>query len=339
MRVRVRIAIRPRPPWSRCHRDESGAVMAVVALTFTAFMGMTVLVVDVGGLLTLRRQLVTAADSAALAAAQSCALNDGAGAPTQADLLATSNQGDATRTAYQTDACGTGSSGSVELTYESPKELVFAPLLGAPQSRPVSASATAVWGPTGGVSPVPIEFSVDSSGQIPCAFQDIGTQCNYWHDNSADNDLSNSSNWGFMNLASAGAGSGDACPNSGSADRGDWISGARRAPIQIGPDGFTYVCVDSGHAASNWYDALTAQVGKIKYFPVNDPARMVRTSGREKYAIIGFVALRIDEVLKGNDPAAVGTPGSSGSCSGTHSFVPNGRFDVDTMGCYPTPPD
>jgi hypothetical protein len=81
-------------------------------------------------------------------------------------------------------------------------------------------------------------------------------------------------------------------------------------------------------------DALQAQVGEIKHFPVNDPDAMIRTSGREKYAVIGFVALRVEGVYKGNDPAAVGTPGASGSCSGTHSFGPNSSFDLDSIGCY-----
>ncbi|MBW3595222.1 MAG: hypothetical protein KY391_06550, partial [Actinobacteria bacterium] len=92
-------------------------------------------------------------------------------------------------------------------------------------------------------------------------------------------------------------------------------------------------CVDSGHSNSSWMEALQNQVGKIKHFPVNDPDAMVRTEGREKYAIIGFVALRVEAVLKGNDPAAVGTPGASGRCSGTFSFGLNSTFDIDDLGC------
>lgn len=339
MRVRVRVQSRPRPRFGMFHRDESGAIVAVVVIALMAMMGMVVLVVDVGGLLNLRRRLVLSADSAALAAAQSCALNDAASAPTQADLLAESNQSDASRTSYETVGCGTEASGSVEVRYESPKELVFAPLLGAPESAPVGATASAIWGPTGGLTPMPIELSVDPNGEVPCALQDVGTVCAYWHDNSADHDLTSSSNWGFMNLASAGVAAGDSCPNAGANDRAEWINDTQRGPVAIGPDGYTYVCVDSGHAASNWYEALLAQVGQVKYFPVNDPDRMIRTPGKEKYAVIGFVGLRIDEVLKGNDPEAIGSPGSSGNCTGTHSFTLNEQFDLDGLGCYATPPE
>src|SRR3989337_1904714 len=72
---------------SSFRNDERGATIALVAICMMAFMGMVVLVVDVGGLLTLRRRMVTAADSAALAAAQSCAKMNAAEAPGQADEL------------------------------------------------------------------------------------------------------------------------------------------------------------------------------------------------------------------------------------------------------------
>ncbi|HET7481754.1 MAG TPA: pilus assembly protein TadG-related protein [Actinomycetota bacterium] len=313
--------------------DESGATMVIVAVSLFAIMGLAVLVVDVGGLLTLRRQLVTASDAAALAGAQSCAGAHPEQAQAQADLLATQNQSDSTRQTYTAAGCGAASSGSVHVKYVAPKALTFAPLLGYPEERDVSASATAIWGPSGGDTPMPIEFAIDPAGLIPCAFQEVGTRCDYWWDNSSDHDLTNDSNWGFMNLATAGVSADANCPNSGTDDRRDWIVGGASAPIDIPADGFTYVCVDSGHSNSSWFAALQDQVGKIKHFPVNDPAHMIRDSGKEKYAIVGFVALRVEAVLRGNDPAAVGTPGQSGTCSVTHSFSPHSTFDLDAAGC------
>ena len=50
--------------------NERGAATAMVAISLIAIMGMVVLVVDVGGLLTLRRRIVAASDAAALATAQ-----------------------------------------------------------------------------------------------------------------------------------------------------------------------------------------------------------------------------------------------------------------------------
>ena len=69
-----------------------------------------------------------------------------------------------------------------------------------------------------------------------------------------------------------------------------WIDGDPDAVITVF-DGPTLVCADSGHANSSWFSALESQVGQIKYFPINDPAQMILTGGKEKYAIIGFIPL------------------------------------------------
>ena len=327
--MRVRIRVRRRREFS----EESGVTIVIVTMAMMAICGMLALVVDVGGLLTLRRQMVTAADAAALAAAQSCAEEQPGEASTQATLLATSNQAAATQQSFSATNCGASASGTVSVEYSAPKTLAFAPILGYPEERPVDAAATAIWGPTGGDTPMPIEFSIDPSGLIPCVYQEIGTEFNYWWDNSNDHDLTSSSSWGFMNLATAGISPDASCPNSGTDDRRDWIYGNDDAPLLV-EGSHTYVCVDSGHSNSSWMEALQSQVGKIKHFPVNDPDAMVRTEGREKYAIVGFVALQVEAVLRGNDPAAVGTPGASGRCTGMHSFALNSSFDVDSLGCY-----
>jgi hypothetical protein len=326
--MRVRVRIRRRRDFS----DESGVTIVVVTMALMAICGMLVLVVDVGGLLTLRRKMVTAADSAALAAAQSCAADQPEEASDQADLLATSNQPEATRLGFDTTGCGTASSGSAFVEYSAPKKLAFAPILGYPDERPVPAEATAIWGSAGGaLGPVPVELSVDTDGDIDCAYAPLETQCAYWHDNGARPEWDNSSHWGWLNLDRSDMGASDGCSNAGSSDRRDWIAGTGESELTIEGE-YTLVCADSGHSSSSWSE-LQAQVGTIRYFPVNDPARMVTTNGREKYAIIGFIPLRIDAVLKGNDPAAVGSTGTSGKCDGTASFVAAPSFDIDSLGC------
>ncbi|MGH2730448.1 MAG: pilus assembly protein TadG-related protein [Actinomycetota bacterium] len=320
--------------------DESGAVLVIVALCLFALVGMVVLVVDVGGLLTMRRTMVTAADAAALAAAGSCGRDDAAGAPGMADDFAQANVASATRLVFQATDCGTGASGEVTVKYQAPKDLFFAPLLGAPDSRPVSATATAIWGPAGGISPVPIEFSVDATGKLPCVLQPIGSQCNYWHDNSSDYDLGNSSSWGFMNLNEWDVDPEASCSSAGTDERREWITGdlLSNVIIQNSP---AYVCVDTGHSTSSWYDALSSQIGRIKYFPINDPDAMILSpAGKAKWAVIGFAALKIDAVLKGNDPEAVGIPGSTGNCTTTNSFTAGSELDLDMLpACYPAGPD
>ena len=319
----------------RVIRDERGATIVIVTLALAAFIGMTVLVIDVGGLLALRRRMVLTADAAALAAAQSCGLEQPFDAEPQADAIATANQADALSTEFATEDCGGSSSGRVELGYAAPQTLVFAPILGAPETRPVSAKAEAIWGPAGGVAPVPIELSVDPNGEVDCAYEAIDTECAYWHDNSESHDMASSSNWGFMNLQATDAAPGDSCPNAGSNERQEWIGGDPDTVIKV-TDGSTLVCADSGHANSSWFAALESQVGQIKYFPINDPEGMVLTSGKEKYSIIGFIPLQIDAVLRGNDPAAVGTPGDSGHCRESHSFTNGSSLDLDSLSCVGT---
>ena len=57
-------------------KDESGAVLIMVALSMVVLLGMTALVIDVGYLYQERRQMVTAADAAALAGAQELIYNN-----------------------------------------------------------------------------------------------------------------------------------------------------------------------------------------------------------------------------------------------------------------------
>jgi hypothetical protein len=65
---------RPRSPGSdlarRLARDESGAVVIIVAFAMVALLGLTALVIDAGGLFERDRQLQTVADAGALAGAQ-----------------------------------------------------------------------------------------------------------------------------------------------------------------------------------------------------------------------------------------------------------------------------
>jgi uncharacterized membrane protein len=58
----------------RSANREEGVTLVIVTLCLVALFGMLVLVVDVGGLLLNRREMVNASDAAALAAAKSCIL-------------------------------------------------------------------------------------------------------------------------------------------------------------------------------------------------------------------------------------------------------------------------
>jgi hypothetical protein len=280
-------------------------------------------------MLTLRRRMVGGTDAAALAGAQSCARERPWEAQSQADGLAASNQSNVVPVAFSTEGCGTQSSGTVHVAYKAPLELDFAPVLGFPDTTEVAASATAEWGPAGGLSVLPIVISLDDQRRIPCVYKAVGSTCNYFFDNN-ESSFHDSSNWGFGNLDQWNVDAGASCPNSGTNERRDWIMGGG-PPVAIDLRGHSLVCADSGHSTSSWFSALQSLVGTIGYFPVNDPALEVTTSGREKYAIIGFTALKIEKVLAGNDPEATGTPGGSGSCSASMSMNPGTTVYLNTL--------
>src|SRR5207302_10964458 len=117
----------------RVHGEERGAVAAIVVISLIALLGMCVITVDLGGMLTTRRRVVASADSAALAGAQSCARQLPAEAQSQADAFAVDNQPGATETSFSTQGCRSQqSSGTVTVSYKAPVSLEFAPVLGLP---------------------------------------------------------------------------------------------------------------------------------------------------------------------------------------------------------------
>src|SRR3954454_14616234 len=142
-------------------RDERGATIVIVGLMLVAILGMVALVTDVGGLVTMKRRVVTASDSAALAAAQSFARNQGGlcgsaggngAAIAAADGFAQDNVSTATSVAF-TPNCHNK---SVEVQYKAPVHFFFAQVLGQGSGDEVPATSTAIWGPVGRAKPVPI---------------------------------------------------------------------------------------------------------------------------------------------------------------------------------------
>src|SRR5207245_8575659 len=97
----------------------------------------------------------------------------------------------------------------------------------------------------------------------------VGDSCAFWYDNTS----LGSADWGFMNLDQWNVSPGANCSNAGSSSRSGWIAGGypTSLPLNGTPLGSspTYVCTDTGHT-SRACSALSAQVGQIKTFPVND---------------------------------------------------------------------
>ena len=326
----------------RTHQNEEGAIFAIVALCLLTLIGMVVLVLDVGGLVTKRRGMVNAADAAALAAALSCAGEDGV-PEEQADLLATANEAGAARTSFQiVEGTCPGPFGRLTLSYEAPQDLFFAPVLGFPDQMQVPAEADAMWGATGsGTNIVPIVINIgEDHGN--CDVPDVpeGTRCNFWYNNR---DLGNAQ-WGFLDLDHWDVDPTYNCPNAGAATRTDWIYNGYPEPRTVNYPDPTYVCTTNGDAESIWNGALEDQIGKTLTFPVNDPDGQLPAPPPEtptKYNIIGFTSLKLIDIVKGNNPAAVGSSDTSGGCSKKISFTvapPGNVVNMDDLGCYVPPP-
>jgi Putative Flp pilus-assembly TadE/G-like len=333
----------------RLRDDERGATAVIVVLSLLALFGLIVLTVDVGQLLFQRRGMVNASDAAALAAAQTCAGLDDTDAPeAMADAFALNNVGSAiTALPNITEMVGCDSEayGHVSVEYAMNQNLFFAGVLGISGPASVRTAATAGWGPAGGANPLPIVVYTGND-QGSCDIQEDtppDVDCYLWF----DNDLFNGSSFGFLNLCTAtdpcthgwDVNAGDSCPNVGSSLRDDWISGNwSGGPNVVNYPDPTYVCRVSGLSSSNW-SALEQRIGDDLIFPVNDCTTQVDSSGNtvtcfpsqppDKYNIIGFMVLNLDEVLDQKSE----WEGASGTCDfGPVNMTPTiGDFDLDTL--------
>ncbi|MGZ4113701.1 MAG: pilus assembly protein TadG-related protein [Actinomycetota bacterium] len=347
---------------NRVRSEERGAVIPIVVLSLIAIFGMVVLTVDVGGTLTKRRSMVNASDAAALAAAQSfsmrieavCGTNE-APAQAKADQLAQSNVTTAvhlTGTAgFQTDC----TEQTVAVGYGTNQQLFFAPVLGFPNTTPVSTSATAKWGPPTGGATMPVELDplttnacIYPGGTPGSTFNPPGVCTKgYWFDNG---DLTNSG-WGMMNLNQWGVDPAASCDNSGGAnDLSGWIDQSNpdlvhlvgtTDPVTGYSNPPTYVCTTDGGKTPNWMAALQGWATEYQnwvaageptndpavpvpptfLFPINDPSQMVfgPPTSIQKYAIVGFAPMQIVAIYDvGTDQTAA--IGGSASCTAGYTF-------------------
>ena len=110
------------------------------------------------------------------------------------------------------------------------------------------------------------------------------------------------------------------------------------------------ICNDTGHSNADW-STLHDQIGTLKYFPVNDCEGQLGKDGHvlpcpgtpDKYDIIGFTGLMIDQLYRGNDDAAIGEPGAAGTCTMAVSSLAFGQVKnlADSFGVNgcPSGPD
>lgn len=327
-------------------QDERGISAIVIGAFAVALFGMVALVVDVGFLMIERRIVVRGVDAAVLAAAQSYAVNEDGASPgandapamSQANALATANEPDIALPPDEYEAsfpCADPdvvaslsfpeSVGCVTAAYHAIQSLVFAPVLGIDPESQVGWRATAMWGPAGSAEPAPM--ALDYSTFFPCYGEnepEDGTQCAFWFDNESVT----AETWGFLNLDQWDVPPDATCQSASQTRIQEWIQGIDVPTLHLRNPPPTYVCRHPGTAAFNPPDgALEQQIGKIKIFPLTDPDQEILGSHR-KYAVIAFTALRIDDVIRGDDPAAFG---AGGICRHTRDFLPGDTIDIDLI--------
>jgi Flp pilus assembly protein TadG len=311
----------------RLREDERGAVLAIVAISLIAVMGMLVLTFDLGRGVALKRNMVNAADSGALAAARECALANGYDSAKQAATeLIGENNGDATLAGFQLEAarCSGGALGDgkneVTVVAAVPQEYFFAQIFGFTNGT-VSASATAEW-ELGAANPVPLkldQLKVEecTDGHIP-GF--TGNECYFEFEKEKTG-----SQRGWLDFPEGWPIEGED-PNpmdctsqkGGSNDLVDYIS-------QMGLEGSTtflpdlweipiYACAAGGvpndavQAMQDWLLAVAEMDPKpVVYFPevaCDGTAApcfpWVRKSGGESYPVIKFVGMRVVNAWSGS---------------------------------------
>gem|GEM_PF-1241807 len=338
--------------------DESGVTLVLVAILIVALFGMLTLVVDVGGLLVKRRSMVAAADAAALAAAESCAVGHltplypggpNAGLPEDAaDQFATKNAAGVNSSstnivAAGTVGCETASSGRVTVAYTSPQQIFFGPVIGTGSTTIVNGKATAEWIPGGSSNPVPFVIQVGSfqSGNCNIPNVPIGTTCHFWEDNGGGGAGGfGGSTFGYIDTnPGAWNVNPSTCPiNSDKGSLRDYseLGGydGRNGPLDSlnYPDP-TWACGVNGLTTPT-FDALWANRDKILAFPVVDgpPNMVTQGSFVSAWDVIGFVKMKLLDICPAKKACFSGdsSGGSSGSCQ--YSVAPSftGALDLDS---------
>jgi len=319
-------------------RSEEGATAVLMAVTLVVFFGMLALSLDIGGMLVLRRRLVGAVDAAALAAAQTCALDENAGAAqSQAvayvdENYAASASEDPPGVAFLDDSCD-ADGGRVQVHYDATHQNDVASLdfLWDNDNQEISVEATALWGIAGGSHDVvPMSMNVGDDGLVPCPTEVDENSCGSWWDgDEGPVDFANSSHWGWMNTDEDSGWDvdiDDPCPNAGH----DLTEGIQEGLDLVLSGPITYVCINRGATTPAW-NALeeAAEVDRIVDVPIHDPEEM--DDDQTKFAVIGFARMRIEEVIPGNSDEAHGAPSEPIQCGGTMRLVRNTDYDLDTL--------
>lgn len=252
----------------RLHREESGAVLMIVAVTMLVLVGMLALTVDLGRAIAVKREMVAGTDAAALAAAQQCATgNSFTSASTAADSVLGENKSGATVTAFDAPNCGVPPAEPQYVTVESTVDVdyFFAGIFGF-DSGPVVSRAVVQWGVLVNAFGAPITVDLVQLGICGIDVNDLpnqeeidNCQLNYLHDTLQE------PRWGALDLTQWGDADAAPCHTSAS-DLMNIINRGGNFGVLPTP---AYDCLDNGLSDAVW-ESLE---GKTLLFPVMDMAR------------------------------------------------------------------
>lgn len=176
--------------------------------------------------------------------------------------------------------------------------------------------------PARNVVPIVVEIEQMWDG---CDFPlPVGETCGFWYEGTGGLFTPGDVNWSFANLDTwSRSGPPEGCVNWGAAARGASIVEGYPAALDLGPEPPTFVCSNTGHATSNFDDLvsrvgdrLTVLVGVCDLHYHEGGSVPCGTEVPFAFGIGGFARLRLQAVLRGDDPEAVGTPmpATPGAC-------------------------
>ena len=328
---------------ARLRDDDQGAVLAIVAISLLVLLGMLVLTFDLGHGVALKRNMVNAADSGALAAARECGLANGRPSAEQAaDELVVDNNDAATVTGFQiepNDAVCSGAGNpdpdgknTVTVTVAVPQEYFFAQIFGF-DGGTVVASATAEWTmELSGPAPLKVEsLKVDE-----CLKGGSGSSCYVGYSSDPN------SQYGWLNFPEGWPVQGEpnpptSCPSTGGAnDLNDYIgqmggtgtSGGFQPTLWNVP---VWVCAKPGDnrssqiAIQNWIrdfsNPAPPEPRPVVSFPVTAPASApcpaegcwpTYKNPAASFPVIRFQGFYIENIWQGNDIKKAGVQNECG---------------------------
>lgn len=328
--------------------SERGATIVITAISLAALLAVGALAVDLGNAWQTRRQVITASDAAALAAAQTY-VSGGTGCGAVAPDYVARNAPAATMVSC---TATTGGTGSVTVEVEQRASYILAPVFGI-MSHAVSSSTTVRWGSPVSVSGLrPFGLCMEGSNEVGDWYLDPTTDLDvtipYGKDDNADacnfgDDVPG--NWGMVDF--------DGGANSNT-DTRDWVANGYDGPVTAGP--LTGDCTvstdacyegDTGAFSSSIQSELQDLVDSGETFTIPLFNRADGTGSNALLHLVGFAKvtlLEFDTSAKQADRylRLLFQPGLvSGRCCGDASGVDTGLKVVgicavdpyDTSGC------